>query len=32
MPSRFTEQETEEFYDAEDALYRLFWDNQGSLH
>ncbi len=30
--SRFTEQETEAFYDAEDALYRSFWDQEGSLH
>ncbi len=32
MKSRFTEQETEAFYDAEDALYRSFWDSEGSLH
>ena len=32
MSSRFTEQETEAFYDAEDALYRSFWDDEGSLH
>ena len=32
MTSRFSEQETEEFYDAEDALYRSFWDSEGSLH
>ena len=32
MPSRFTEQETEAFYDAEDAVYRSFWDSEGSLH
>ena len=32
MSSRFTEQETETFYDAEDALYRSFWDAEGSLH
>ena len=32
MPSRFTEQDTEAFYDAEDAIYRSFWDEQGSLH
>ena len=30
--SRFTEQDTEAFYDAEDALYRSFWDREGSLH
>ena len=32
MPSRFTEPETEAFYDAEDAVYRSFWDSEGSLH
>ena len=34
MPNqqRFTERETEEYYDAEDALYRSFWDSAGSLH
>ena len=32
MPSKFTEQDTETFYDAEDAVYRSFWDDQGSLH
>ncbi len=32
MSSRFTEQDTESFYDAEDALYRSFWDEEGSLH
>ena len=32
MPSKFTEQETEAFYDGEDAIYRSFWDDQGSLH
>ncbi len=32
MPSKFTEQDTEAFYDAEDALYRSFWDKEGSLH
>jgi ubiquinone/menaquinone biosynthesis C-methylase UbiE len=31
-PSRFSERETEEYYDAEDALYRSFWDAEGSLH
>lgn len=30
--SKFTEAETEEFYDAEDSLYRSFWDSEGSLH
>ncbi len=32
MPSKFTEQDTEAFYNAEDAIYRSFWDDQGSLH
>ena len=32
MSSRFSEQDTEAFYDAEDALYRSFWDSEGSLH
>lgn len=32
MRNRFSEQDTEAFYDAEDALYRSFWDREGSLH
>lgn len=28
----YTEADTERFYDTEDALYRSFWDRQGSLH
>ena len=34
MPNlrEFSERETEEYYDAEDALYRSFWDSAGSLH
>lgn len=32
MRSKFTEHETEAFYDSEDAIYRSFWDDQGSLH
>ena len=32
MQSKFTEQDTENFYDAEDVLYRSFWDEEGSLH
>ena len=32
MRGKFTEQDTEAFYDAEDAVYRSFWDNNGSLH
>ena len=29
---RFSERDTEAYYDAEDALYRSFWDAEGSLH
>jgi len=32
MPSKFTEQETEEYYDSEDAIYRSIWDEDGSVH
>lgn len=32
MSSRYTEAETERFYDHEDAIYRSFWDAEGSLH
>ena len=32
MSSRFTEQETEIYYDSEDAFYRSFWDEGGSVH
>ena len=32
MSSRFTEQETESYYDAEDAIYRSVWDQDGSVH
>ena len=32
MKNQFTEQQTESYYDAEDALYRSFWDGEGSLH
>ena len=31
-PSRFSDRETEEYCDTEDALYRSFWDAEGSLH
>ncbi|MEO1430881.1 MAG: methyltransferase domain-containing protein [Cyanobacteria bacterium J06633_8] len=30
--SKYTEAETEGFYDSEDSLYRSFWDSEGSLH
>ena len=32
MSSRFTEQQTENYYDSEDAIYRSFWDEDGSVH
>ena len=32
MSSRFTEDETEKYYDSEDAVYRAFWDEDGSVH
>ena len=32
MSSRYSEAETEQFYDEEDAIYRSFWDAEGSLH
>ena len=32
MSSKFTEQETENYYDSEDAIYRSFWDQEGSVH
>ena len=32
MSSRFTEQETESYYDAEDEIYRTVWDEDGSVH
>ena len=32
MSSRFTEQETESYYDAEDEIYRAVWDEEGSVH
>ena len=32
LSSRFSERDTEEYYDAEDDLYRSFWDAEGSLH
>ena len=31
-PSRFSKRDTEEYCDAEYALYRSFWDAEGSLH
>ena len=32
MKPRFSEEDTERFYDSEDGLYRSFWDEEGSLH
>ena len=32
MVSRFSEQETESYYDAEDEVYRAVWDEDGSVH
>ena len=32
MSSKFTERDTETYYDDEDAVYRSFWDREGSLH
>ena len=32
MSSRFAEHETESYYDAEDAIYRTIWDEDGSVH
>ena len=32
MSSQFTEKETESYYDAEDAIYRAVWDEDGSVH
>ena len=32
MSSKFTEEQTESYYDSEDAIYRSFWDEEGSVH
>ena len=29
---RFSERETEDYYDAEDVIYRSVWDADGSVH
>ena len=29
---RFSERDTERYYDEEDSTYRAFWDSEGSLH
>ena len=32
MVSRFSEQETESYYDSQDVTYQLVWDEDGSVH
>ncbi len=32
MQNRFTEAQTESYYNSHDAIYRSFWDGEGSLH
>ncbi len=32
MSGKYTEQDTESYYDSEDAIYRSFWDEDGSVH
>ena len=32
VKTKYSETETEKFYDREDELYRSFWDAEGSLH
>ena len=32
MPNRYTETDTESYYDAEDGIYRAVWDEDGSVH
>ena len=32
MPTGYTERDTEEYYDAEDVIYRSLWDAEGSVH
>lgn len=32
MAHKYTQEETDRFYDSEDAHYRAFWDKAGSLH
>ena len=32
MPSPYSEAETEQYYDHEDAVYRALWDKDGSVH
>lgn len=32
MPSNYTEQDTEAYYDSQDSIYSSFWDPDGSVH
>ena len=32
MSNRYTETDTESYYDAEDGIYRAIWDEDGSVH
>jgi ubiquinone/menaquinone biosynthesis C-methylase UbiE len=32
MPSKFSETATEQYYDAQDEIYRVVWDDEGSVH
>ena len=32
MSTKFTERDTERYYDAQDAIYRSIWDEEGSVH
>ncbi|PKB73479.1 MAG: hypothetical protein BZY75_01665 [SAR202 cluster bacterium Io17-Chloro-G7] len=32
MSGKYTEQDTESYYDGQDAIYRAFWDQEGSVH
>jgi ubiquinone/menaquinone biosynthesis C-methylase UbiE len=32
VTNKHTEKDTESYYDAEDAIYRAFWDQEGSVH
>ena len=32
MPSKYTETDTESYYDAADEIYRAFWNEDGSVH
>lgn len=32
MQTKFTEQDTESYYDSQDSIYSSFWDPEGSVH